>query len=165
MTITSKPLKLKELLALKPGSIISGLVETNSGLRVGAEWNLGATPTKLESVILLCYNEAKTQLRKNVRKKRRLTRSNVTVLYPELKELALVVNDACRRAMVTREHIQTSGPVGVFLGYVARFENETYVNILTLSGADVWINTTTRWLIIIKSKWQKTHLLTQHFIT
>ena len=133
-----EPYKFHDWATMRPGMLVGGFIATETGFELGPSWQLPSSTKILPYTVLV---EGFIEFREKILQTH-LTKSNTAFYYPNYKLFLELISDA-QTAHSTRYmkviKFKVGEPIGMFLGHIIRVDGITKVNILTLSGFDVWI--------------------------
>lgn len=158
--------KLADLLKLKPGCLLFGLVNDKNGIGIGSSWNLSRTTARfcipeyfacLKDKIIVStitgsgvsvYTTSKREFKSIIYQLNNKETEKDNKLNPDL-ESAVVSSETGKTNESQQEEykppayrkiiFEKDKVIGIFLGSLLRVEDTTYINLLTLNGEDVWL--------------------------
>lgn len=123
-----------------PGAIIGGFIMTPGGLGLGSDWAQEMQNQKIWKRI--CISEHYTSLKDRL-PVTKVSRTGVGIYFTNSRELTDLLVDSKIENGKDRVNVSVkftvNEPVGIFLGNILRADGETYVNLLTLEGLEIWI--------------------------
>ncbi len=124
-----------------PGAIIGGFVMTPGGLGLGSDW---AEEMQCQKAWKRgCISEHYTNLKDRL-PLAKMSKTGVGIYVTNDKEMTELLFDS--KVENGRNKVQlyisftVNEPIGLFLGNILRSDGQTYVNILTLEGKEIWLS-------------------------
>ena len=123
-----------------PGAIVGGFMMTPGGLGLGSDW--AEEMQKQMTWKRICISEFYTNLKDRL-PIAKVSRTGVSIYLANNRDLTELLIDSKIENGKDRVHIpikfSVNEPLGLFLGNILRVEGETYVNLLTTEGFEIWI--------------------------